>query len=87
MIHQLKIKKEYFKDVMSGRKKFEVRKNDRQFKRGDLLAFNEIGDDGKETDNVAIVKVIYLLDSPDYCKKGYVIMGMSDVMFKEIRPQ
>lgn len=31
MIHQLKCEEKYFKDVCSGKKTFEVRKNDRGF--------------------------------------------------------
>ena len=34
-VHNLKIKPQYFKDVVSGIKTFEVRKNDRNFKVGD----------------------------------------------------
>ena len=36
-VHNLKIKPQYFKDVVSGIKTFEVRKNDRNFKVGDLM--------------------------------------------------
>lgn len=37
MVHELKIAPEYFKDVRTGLKKFEIRKNDRDFKVGDRL--------------------------------------------------
>lgn len=36
MIHQLKIQSEYFLDVASGKKTFEVRKDYRDFHVGDL---------------------------------------------------
>jgi len=39
--HGLKIKPEFFNEVLSERKKFEIRKNDRQFKAGDLFALME----------------------------------------------
>ena len=41
MIHQLKVEKKYYRDIIAGHKTFEVRKNDRNFKIGDLLGFNE----------------------------------------------
>lgn len=37
-IHELKLDTEYFDDVKSGLKTFEIRKNDRDFKVGDVLA-------------------------------------------------
>ncbi len=41
MIHELKILPKYFNAVISGEKTFEIRKNDRPFHKGDLLALNE----------------------------------------------
>ena len=41
MIHELKILPQYFADVISGNKTFEIRKFDRPFHKGDLLALNE----------------------------------------------
>ena len=43
MIHELKIRREYFDDVESGRKPFEVRRNDRDYHKGDYLLLYEIG--------------------------------------------
>ncbi|MBQ0097361.1 MAG: DUF3850 domain-containing protein [Oscillospiraceae bacterium] len=74
MIHELKIKKKYFYDIIKGIKKFEVRKNDRNFKVGDYLALNEFEED--YTGRSCLVKVIYLLDNPEYCKEGFVVMGI-----------
>lgn len=42
MIHQLKCDSKFFEDVASGKKTFEVRKNDRDFFVGDFLALNEL---------------------------------------------
>ena len=41
MIHELKILTEYFEAVASGRKRFEIRKNDRDYKVGDRLYLRE----------------------------------------------
>lgn len=46
MIHELKIKPEYFASVRNGEKTFEVRKKDRPFEFGDYAAFNEIDESG-----------------------------------------
>ena len=42
MIHELKTEQKYFKEVVAGRKTFEMRVNDRDFNVGDFLALNEI---------------------------------------------
>jgi ASC-1-like (ASCH) protein len=41
MIHELKTWKEYYDPIFMGRKTFEVRKNDRDFKVGDTLILIE----------------------------------------------
>ncbi|BDX40303.1 hypothetical protein K6D_03770 [Enterococcus faecium] len=41
MIHELKILPEYFEAVTSGRKQFETRRNDRNFKVGSQLILRE----------------------------------------------
>lgn len=41
MIHNLKIEENYLKRLLSGEKKAEVRINDRDYQKGDLLRFKE----------------------------------------------
>ena len=43
--HNLKIKHKYWKDVQDGVKTFEIRKNDRDYKVGDIVHFIPISDD------------------------------------------
>lgn len=75
MIHELKIYTEFFNDVISGEKTFEIRKNDRPFHKGDLLALNEF--DGQYyTGNSCLVYVDYIMNNPDYVKKDMVIMAI-----------
>lgn len=40
-LHDLKVLPEYYKDIASGRKSFEARKNDRDFEVGDILRLRE----------------------------------------------
>ena len=77
MIHALKITPEYFADIISGRKSFEVRKFDRPFHEGDLLALNEYdAKRGGYTGNSCLVYIDYILNDEKYCRAGYVIMSI-----------
>ena len=40
MIHRLKINKEYLQNLINGRKKSEIRLNDRDYQIGDVLEFD-----------------------------------------------
>ena len=86
MIHELKIYPEYFKSVISGEKTFEIRKNDRPFHKGDLLALNEY--DGQYwTGNSCLVYIDYILNDPDYVKKDMVVMSIKPCgVYKYDRP-
>ena len=48
MRHELKIGREYLKNLVAGRKKAEVRYNDRDYQVNDTLVFNHCGvEDGE----------------------------------------
>ena len=89
MIHELKIVPEYFKDVLSGEKTFEIRKSDRPFHKGDLLALNEYDPTEKAyTGASCLVYIDYILDNADYCKSGFVVMSIKPcVVYKIGRPR
>lgn len=79
MIHELKVDREYFIPIVQGKKTFEVRKNDRDFQIGDFLALNETEKTPggvNYTGDAVLAVVQYILDTPDYCKDGFVIMGI-----------
>ena len=74
-VHYLKILPEYFELVKIGKKTFEVRKNDRGFKEGDCLLLRE-WNIKHYTGRQQACEVIYILDNKEYCKEGYIIMGI-----------
>jgi len=77
MIHELKISPEFFDEIVSGKKTFEVRVDDRPYKIGDYLALNEYRDGEKEayTGSCVLVYVTYILRHEAYCKDGYVVIA------------
>lgn len=73
MIHELKIKPEYFAAVVSGDKTFEIRNNaDRNFQVGDTLLLWEW--DGGFTSQTVERTVSYITDFEQ--KPGYVVLGL-----------
>lgn len=76
MIHELKIIPEYYNDIISGRKTFEVRFNDRNYQVGDVLVLREY-ENGEYTGRAIERKVIYILDETSgYVLKDHVIMSL-----------
>lgn len=76
--HKLKILPPYFQDVCSGRKKFEVRKNDRCFKVGDLLNLREFAYT-EYTGKSILVRVEYILSNFEGLQPDYIVMGISRI--------
>ena len=74
--HYIKILPEYYDAIDSGKKTFEVRFNDRNYQIHDILHLQE-WIDGEYTGREMAVEVTYLLDNPNYCKEGYVIMAIN----------
>lgn len=77
MVHHLKTWPEYFKPVAQGIKLFEIRKDDRPYKVGDILHLQEFeptksGYTGKEL----LMQVTYILRGFPFVPDGYVAMGI-----------
>ncbi|PAD85461.1 RNA-binding protein [Niallia circulans] len=75
VIHHLKIQPEYFDSVSKGIKSFEIRKNDRNYKVGDVLLLQVyIPSEMKFTGRVLDRKITYITDYAQH--EGYVVMGI-----------
>lgn len=73
MIHELKILPEYFEAVTSGRKQFEIRKNDRDYEVGDRLYLREWNGENFTGDSYK-AEVTYITDYMQ--RNGYVVLGI-----------
>lgn len=75
MLHELKIKYKYYVDVYLGYKTFELRKDDRGYKIGDLIKFDIV--DEKFTDNT-FYRITYVLRNvPEYgLNNDYCILSI-----------
>ena len=76
MIHVIKILPAYFNAVKCGVKRFELRKNDRNYKSGDIVIMREWNGFEHTGDEVAVTITYVLKDCPEYgLEKGYCVFG------------
>ena len=79
-IHELKTWPPEFQAIYSGRKTFEVRRNDRDFKEGDEVLLREyILTNGSYTERRIRKKIGFILSNPNpflYLPDGYVILSL-----------
>lgn len=77
MIHAVKQLPWHFDDVQKGKKTFEVRKNDRPYAVGDLIALNEYdAEEQRYTGRSLLCYIDYILNDSEYCKEGYIVMSI-----------
>lgn len=77
MVHELKILPQYYEEVKAGNKNFELRKNDRDYKKPDIVRL-KAWENGQYLDKAPLERTIkYILrDCPEYgLMDGYVILG------------
>lgn len=77
-VHSLKCWPEYFQAILDGKKSFEVRKDDRGFRAGDILHLQEWSPEtqsycGRETARL----IVYTLTGEDFgIREGFIVMGL-----------
>ena len=82
--HRLKVLIKYADAIMDGTKTFEVRKNDRNFKVGDKIAFDVVTNEGfavgvaaRHPLNGATYRIDYILDDFEGLAQKYVALAIS----------
>jgi uncharacterized protein YqfB (UPF0267 family) len=76
-LHDLKTEKQFFDDIISGTKTFEIRYNDRDYLVGDYLLLRDFNS-GEYTGRIILCKVLYVLSDPGnrFLQPGYVCMSI-----------
>ena len=83
MTHELKILPNYFNDIMFGNKRFEIRKNDRDFHDGDKLILKEwstLRNSYTGNEITALVDYIHYGNGDFGLAEGYCVMGLTDIV-------
>lgn len=76
--HDLKIWSQYYTMILDGSKPWEIRKNDRNFQKGDLLRLNEYNPETEKYTNRKVVRVITnVVTTAPGLMEGYCILSTS----------
>ena len=80
-IHELKIKLDYFIAIRNRTKNFELRKNDRDYRVGDLISFIVLDDFNITYQPPELYYISYVLQNcPEYgLQEGYCILAIKEV--------
>ncbi|MBR9961244.1 DUF3850 domain-containing protein [Anaerostipes sp. Marseille-Q3525] len=76
--HKLKLAKMFFNDMQTGRKPFDLQKNDREYQLGDVIEYREM-DNGEPTGRILEKEIIYILEGFAGLKEGYCILALTDI--------
>lgn len=81
-----KIKETYYREILSGKKRFELRKEDDcRYYTNDILILKEITVNGEYTGRIAICKITFLLRDYDGLEKDYVVFGINIIKTLEVK--
>ncbi len=81
-VHKLKEVEPYYSDVASGKKQFEVRR-DQNFQIGDIVMICQYSENIRDYTGVDTQKkIVYILRDDPGLQPGYVILGLEDYSHK-----
>lgn len=79
--HELKVHPKWFKDLLLGLKKIEIRKDDRGYQEGDIVILNEFDPvEERYTGSQIKRKITYIQKDCDGLEEGYVILQLYDYL-------
>lgn len=83
-IHKLKTYTDIFQESLNGNKPFEIRVNDRDFQKGDVLVLMDYDRNGKKVSDRQISwKVSSLYHGGEFgIEKGHVAMGLREMNYE-----
>ncbi len=75
--HKLKLNAEFYDDVKSGRKPFEVRLNDRGYQCGDMIQFRKFENGCESAFDTFHKRITYVLSGWGI-ENNYVVLGLEN---------
>lgn len=81
MIHELKCLPAYFDATWRKQKPFELRKNDRNFRPGDVVILEEWTEKGGYTKRSIVTTISYIIQDEQWLKPGVCCIGLHQFEF------
>ena len=75
-VYQIRLAASLYDDVAAGRKTFELTKNDRDYRVGQILEMMEFND-GRHTGRVIHADIVYMVEGVTGLQDGYCILGIA----------
>ena len=83
MTHNIKLLSEFCDDVYTGKKTFEIRYNDRDYKVGDKVRFTPISTQGeivKHPIKDRVYEITYILSNSTWgLQEGYIVFSIKEI--------
>lgn len=83
MQHTLKIDKKWLTRIMDGQKTSEIRLNDRDYQKGDVITFQPVNDESQKimmfTSKRPVYEITHVLNAsqfPEALKPGYCVLSI-----------
>lgn len=90
-VKDLKILPEYFQDILYHQKRFELRKDDKDYKVNDIIRLREI-ENNEFTSNEIYVRIIYILRNvekfgldKDFCIFGFEVLYLDSYQLLKVK--
>lgn len=92
VFHVLKLDSKYYDASLTNAKTFEIRKNDRDFKVGDIINLVEVNPELRDeslgligvTGRAHYKVITYILDDAEYLRDGYVCLGLKPLKRRSV---
>lgn len=77
--HNVRLHLDYFQDVVDGNKTFEIRFDDRGYKKGDFIVLHEYSDEAPHYSGRTITKRIGFITDYEQ-QEGFVVFSLLDLV-------
>lgn len=80
MIHNIQTNTKEYEDIIHGKQRFIIKRNDKNYKEDDTVHLNEM-DDKNQINRTALAIITTVIDQDESLKPGYMVMSLKLVSY------